>query len=104
MRQLWAYAYRVVPPPSPDGLRALRRLLDAENASAFEQGRAWAAQLIIEQRSAQILVVADAPVQDRLINRRLETELQRLAAPYRLTAPLAIHADPQEAGPVPQPV
>jgi hypothetical protein len=104
VRQLWAYAYRVAPPPSPDGLRALRRVVDVENASAFEQGRAWAAQLILEQRSAQILVVADSPTQNRLVNRRLETELQRLAAPYRLTDPLAIHAAPQAAGPVPQPV
>jgi len=104
VRQLWAYAYRVVPPPPPADLGALRRLLDAENASAFEQGRAWAAQLILEQRSAQILVVADSPAQNRTVNRRLEAELRHLTAPYRLTAPLAIRGAPEAAAPVPQPV
>ena len=101
MQQLWAYAYRVVPPPPPDALGALRRLLEAENASAFEQGRAWAAQLILEQRSTQILVVADSPAQDRIVNRRLETALQRLATPYRITAPLAIRGTPEAAPAVP---
>lgn len=104
MQQLWAYAYRVAPPPAPEGLGVLRRLLDDENASAFEQGRAWAAQLILEQRSTQILVVADTPLQSRPINQRVETELQRLAAAYRLTAPLAIRNAPEEAVPVPHPV
>ena len=68
----------------------LRRLLDTENAAAFEHARAWAAQLILEQRSTQILVVADSPAQNRAVNRRLESELQRLQAEYRLTDPVAI--------------
>lgn len=90
MRQLWAYAYRVVPPPPVDGLGGLRKLLDQENATAFEQAHAWAAQLILEQRSTQILVVSDSPAQNRAVNRRLETELDRLAAAYRVTDPVAI--------------
>ena len=90
MRQLWAYAYRVVPPPPKDGLGQIRKLLDAENAFAFEHARAWAAQLILEQRSSQILVVSDNPAQDRAMNQRLETELQRLDAHYRVTDPIAI--------------
>ena len=104
MQQLWAYAYRVVPPPAPDGLGVLRRLLDDENASAFEQGRAWAAQLILEPRSTQILVVADSPLQNRPVNQRVESELQRLAAAYRLTVPLAIRNTPEAATPFAQPV
>jgi hypothetical protein len=67
-------------------------MLDAENATAFEHARAWAAQLILEQRSTQILVVSDSPAQNRAVNRRLETELQRLDATYRLTDPIAIRA------------
>ena len=90
MRQLWAYAYRVVPPPPKDGLGQIRKLLDSENAFAFKQARAWAAQLILEQRSTQILVVSDSPVQNRAVNKRLETELQRLDAHYRVTDPIAI--------------
>lgn len=90
MRQLWAYAYRVVPPPPSDGLGTIRQLLDSENASAFEHARAWAAQLILEQRSTQILVVSDTPAQNRAVNHRLETELQRLDAHYRVTDPIAI--------------
>ena len=69
MRQLWAYAYRVVPPPPKDGLGHIRKLLESENASAFEHARAWAAQLILEQRSTQILVVSDTPAQDSEIGR-----------------------------------
>ena len=92
VRQLWAYAYRVVPPPPRDGLGRLRELLDAENAAAFEHARAWAAQLILEQRSTQILVVSDTPAQNRAVNRRLEVELQRLETPFRVTDPVAIHA------------
>lgn len=90
MRQLWAYAYRVVPPPPADGLGRIRRLLDTENASAFEQARAWAAQLILEQRSTQILVVSDSPNHNGAVNHRLEHELERLEAPYRVTEPVAI--------------
>lgn len=90
MQQLWTYAYRIVPPPPAAGLTDLRRLLDNENAIAFEHSRAWAAQLILEQRSAQILVVSDSPAQNRAVNRRLESELQRLHAEYRQTDPVAI--------------
>ena len=90
MRQLWAYAYRVVPPPPADGLGRIRRLLDSENATAFEHARAWAAQLILEQRSTQILVVSDTPNRNGAVNHRLESELQRLAAQYRVTDPVAI--------------
>jgi hypothetical protein len=90
VRQLWAYAYRVVPPPPADGLGSIRRLLDSENAAAFEHARAWAAQLILEQRSTQILVVSDSPNRHGAVNHRLEDELERLAAAYRVTEPVAI--------------
>ena len=100
MQQLWAYTYRVVPPPAIAGLTDLRRLLDNENAIAFQQARAWAAQLILEQRSTQILVVSDSPGQNRAVNRRLESELQRLHADYRLTDPVAI-GGPAGAAPAP---
>jgi hypothetical protein len=79
-----------VPPPPKDGLGQIRKLLDSENAFAFRHARAWAAQLILEQRSTQILVVADSPAQDGVVNQRLETELQRLAAHYSVTDPIAI--------------
>lgn len=82
----------MAPPPPGDGLGRLRKLLDAENAIAFEHARAWAAQLILEQRSTQILVVSDTPAQNRAVNRRLEVELQRLEAAFRVTDPIAIHA------------
>lgn len=97
MHQLWAYAYRVVPPPPTDGLGQIRKLLDSENAFAFEHAQAWAAQLILEQRSTQILVVADSPAQNQPVNRRLETELRRLDAHYRITDPVEIRGPFQEA-------
>jgi hypothetical protein len=102
VQQLWAYAYRLVPPSPASGLGHLRELLDNENAAAFEQARAWAAQLILEQRSTQILVVSDNPAQDRPVNHRLEDELQRLHADYRLTDPIAIRG-PSTGGPPPTP-
>ena len=95
MRQLWAYAYRVVPPPPATGLGQLRKVLDSENALAFEHARAWAAQLILEQRSTQILVISDSPALNRPVNHRLETELQRLDAQYRVTDPVAIRSPGQ---------
>jgi len=97
VRQLWAYAYRVAPPPPADGLRQIRKLLDSENATAFEHARPWAAQLILEQRSTQILVVADSPAQNRSVNRRLESELARLDADYRRTDPIAIRGPVRDA-------
>lgn len=96
MRQLWAYAYRVVPSPAADGLGTIQKLLDSENAAAYQHARAWAAQLILEQRSTQILVVSDSPVQNNAVNHRLESVLQRLDAPYRLTDPIAIRNVGQE--------
>ena len=96
MRQLWAYAYRVVPPPPSDGLGKIRELLDSENATAFEHARAWAAQLILEHRSTQILVVADSPARNRAVNHRLETELQRLDAHFRVTDPIEIRGPAQD--------
>jgi len=101
VRQLWAYAYRVVPPPPTDGLGNIRKLLDSENAIAFEHARAWAAQLILEQRSTQILVVADTPEQNRAVNQRLETELRRLEAHYRVTDPIAIRTPAPSAATAP---
>ena len=80
----------MAPPPPAEGLRHIRKLLDNENATAYEHARAWAAQLILEQRSTQILVVADSPAQDRSVNRRLESELARIDADYRVTDPIAI--------------
>ena len=81
-----------MPPPPVAGLGELRRLLDQENAIAFEHARAWAAQLILEQRSTQILVVSDSPSQNRAVNQRLEGELKRLDALYRVSDPVAVPA------------
>jgi hypothetical protein len=75
-----------------DGLGQLRELLDSENAHAFEHAHAWAAQLILEQRSTQILVVSDSPEQNRAVNHRLETALHRLDAQYRVTSPIEIRS------------
>ena len=90
-----------MPPPPQDGLGQIRTLLDCENALAFAHARAWAAQLILERRSTQILVVADTPAQNRAVNQRLETALQRLDAHYRLTDPIAIRSAPPRASAVP---
>jgi len=77
----------------------IRELLDSENAQAFEQARAWAAQLILEQRSTQILVVSDSPARNRDVNHRLESELRRIEAQYRVTDPIAIRGPESERRP-----
>ena len=88
-----------MPPPPRDGLGQIRELLDSENAHAFEQARAWAAQLILEHRTTQILVVSDSPARNREVNHRLESELRRLEAHYRVTDPIAIRAPDTERRP-----
>lgn len=93
MRTLWTYAYRVAPVPPPVALLELRRVLQAENAAAFGQSRAWAAHLLVEPRGTRILVVTDTPAQNRAVNRRLETTLRRLDGAYRRSPPVALGGD-----------
>jgi hypothetical protein len=95
MRNLWAYAYQIVPPQPPSRLGTIRTLLTNETAAARGNARTWAARLVLERSATHILIVSDAPGRDQAINRRLEAELGRLDAPFSVTEPLAVayHAE-----------
>lgn len=89
-RELWAYAYRIVPPPAEHELGALQSLLNHEHAAALGRARTWTGKLVREQRVTHILVVSDSLDQHREINRLLEERLKRGHGAFSLTAPMSI--------------
>ena len=100
MRSLWVYAYQIVPPQPSRRLGAIRTLL--KDATAARGGaRIWSGRLVLERRATHILIVTDTPGRNHSVNRRLEAELERLAAPFSVTAPLAVAG--HTAGATPRP-
>lgn len=99
-KELWAYAYEIVPPPSEASLRAIQSLLDEEHADAKRTGRTWTGKLVHEPLITHILVVADNPDQDREINQRLEDSLKERNVVFSLTLPLAVLEEENDAPPV----
>jgi len=97
MRNLWAYAYQIVPAQPSSRLGAIRTLLMDETAAARGNARTWSGRLVLERRATHILIVSDAPGRHDAINRRLEAELKRLDAFFSVTEPLAV-AGRAEAG------
>jgi hypothetical protein len=95
MRNLWAYAYEIVPPQPFTRLGAIRAILEDAAAAARAGGRTWAGRLVLEQRATRILIVSDAPGRTVSIDQRLEVELARLDARFSVTGPLAV-AGPAE--------
>jgi hypothetical protein len=95
MRVIWVYAYQIVPPQPSRRLGGIRVLLDEETAATQGLARLWSGRLVLERRITHILIVTDDPGQNEPINRRLVFELDRIAATYSLTLPLAVagHAD-----------
>ncbi len=90
MRSLWAYAYEIVPPQPLRRLGAIRTLLKDATAAARGGAHTWSGRLVQERRATHILIVSDVRGRNRLINRRLEAELERLDAPFSVTLPLAV--------------
>lgn len=91
MKDLWAYAYEIVPPQPSLRLGPIRSLLKEETNTARGSDRAWSARLVLEREATHILIVSDdAPGRDHAINRRLEAELERLEATFTVTEPLAV--------------
>lgn len=95
MRNLWAYAYQIVPPQPSGRLGAIRTLLKDEAAAARGGARTSSGRLVLEPRATHILIVSDAPGRNHSIDRRLEAELERLDAAYSVTEPLVVagHAE-----------
>ena len=96
MKDLWAYAYKVVPPQPPQRLGTIRTLLKDETAAAHDSARTWSGRLVLEPDATHILIVSDdARGRDHPINRDLEAELDRLDAAYSVTEPLAVAGHPE---------
>jgi hypothetical protein len=90
VRNLWAYAYQIVPPQPSRRLGAIRALLKDEAAAARDGARTWSGRLVQERRATHILIVSDAPGRNHSIDRRLEAEIERLDAACSVTEPLAV--------------
>ncbi len=90
MRDLWAYAYQIVPPQSAKRLGTIRALLKNETAAARGRTRTWSGTLVLGRRATNILIVSDARGRDHPVNRRLEAELERLEVAFSVTEPLAV--------------
>jgi hypothetical protein len=90
VRNLWAYAYQIVPPQPSRRLGAIRALLKDEAAAARDDARTWSGRLVQERRATHILIVSDAPGRNHSIDRRLEAEIERLDAACSVTEPLAV--------------
>lgn len=93
MRDLWAYAYQIVPPQSAKRLGTIRALLKNETAEARGRTRTWSGTLVLGRRATNILIVSDARGRDHRdhpVNRRLEAELERLEVAFSVTEPLAV--------------
>jgi len=91
VKDIWAYAYQIVPPQPSRRLASIRALLKEENASARGDARAWSGRLVLERRATHILIVSDdARGRNHPINHRLEAELKRLNATFSVTEPLAV--------------
>jgi len=90
VRNLWAYAYQIVPPQASRRLGAIRTLLREETAAARDDARTWSGRLVLERQATHILIVSDAPGRNHSIDRRLEAEIERLDAAFSVTEPLAV--------------
>jgi hypothetical protein len=95
VRNLWAYAYQIVPPQPSRRLGAIRTLLREEAAVARGGARTWSGRLVLERHATHILIVSDVPGRNHAIDRHLQAELERLDAAFSVTEPLVVagHAE-----------
>lgn len=91
MKDLWAYAYKVVPPQPSQRLGLIRTLLKDETAAAHGSARTWSGRLVLEPDATHILIVSDdVRGREHPVNRLIEAELGRLQVTYSVTEPLAV--------------
>jgi hypothetical protein len=93
LKTVWAYAYLIIPPQSADRLRTIRTLLDQEHRHAESSGRVWGGRVLHEPGNTFILIVSDSPVQNREVNRHIETQLTALQATFGVTLPMSVADD-----------
>jgi hypothetical protein len=96
-RDIWTYGYVLVPPVTRERLGPLEALLDGEQTKARLAALTWEGRLINGDDITHILVVSDRQEQDLEINQQLEAELNRLQAPFAITAAVAVgdHSKPR---------
>jgi hypothetical protein len=93
-RPLWAYGYALAPPVARDRLAVMQTILDAGRAEARTRSEVWEGRFINGDYITHILVVSGSPDQKREINRRLEAELNRLAAVFSVSRSVEVERDP----------
>jgi hypothetical protein len=87
---LWAYAYQLLPPRSTDRMRAIRELVNKENADALRNAGTWTARLVSEPQVTHVLIFSDTPDLDGAMNRRLEARLRELDLRFTVTLPMRV--------------
>lgn len=87
---VWAYAYQLLPPRTPDQAGTIVELVRRENADALRNSRIWTARLVTEPRATHVLVLSDTPELDRETNRRLEARLRALDVRFTVSLPMRV--------------
>lgn len=93
-KSVWAYAYRIEPPRTPNRLGPVAAILEREQKNAGAGSRTWQGRLVSEEHVTHILVVSDSPAQDLEVNRRLEAAFRAMDLGFTLTAPLPVADEP----------
>jgi len=102
-RDIWTYGYVLVPPIARDRMGPMETLLEGGHTKARLAFLTWEGRLVNGGDITHILVVSDSPDQDLEINQQMEAELNRLEAPFAITAAVAVggHTRPGAAnGPI----
>ena len=93
-KSVWAYAYRIDPPRTPNRLGPVEAILEREQKNAGAGSRTWQGRLVSEEHITHVLVVSDSPTQDLEVNRRLEAAFRAMDLGFTLTAPLPVADEP----------
>lgn len=93
-KSVWAYAYQIEPPRTPDRLDSVGAILKREQRDAGAGSRTWQGRLVSEEHVTHILIVSDSPAQDLEVNRRLEAALRAMDLGFTLTAPMPVEEEP----------
>jgi hypothetical protein len=97
-KAIWTYAYQIAPPQSEPRLKAIKLLLEAEQAAARVRAGTFEARFVLEHQITDILVVTDSPDQDRAVNRRIASALDQMDVAFSVTVPLAVvEGDPSSS-------
>ena len=93
-KSVWAYAYQIQPPRTPDRLDSVEAILEREQEDAGAGSRTWQGRLVAAEHVTHILVVSDSPAQDLEVNRRLEAAFRSIDLGCTLTAPMPVEEEP----------